>query len=65
MAFVPADIPVSSQNVGFSSTKTRALSGVYVQVDTYDDDGDCIVSVSLLRVIHVLVNLCMYISYMF
>ena len=35
MAFVPGDIPMSFQNVGFISAKTRALSGVYT--DMYDD----------------------------
>ena len=34
-AFVSGDIPMSSQNVHFSSAKIRALSGVYT--DTYDD----------------------------
>jgi len=29
MAFVQMDIPLSSQNIGFSSAKIRALSGVY------------------------------------
>ena len=33
--FVQEDIPMSFQNVVFSSAKTRALSGVYT--DTYDD----------------------------
>jgi len=29
MAFAPVDIPMSSQNVGFSFAKTRAMSSVY------------------------------------
>jgi len=35
MVIVQRDIPMSFQNVSFSSTKTRALSGVYT--DAYDD----------------------------
>ena len=35
MAFVQPNIPMSSQNVGFSSAKNRVLSGAYTY--TYDD----------------------------
>ena len=38
LTFAPGNLPTSSQNVGFSSTKTHALSSVYT--DTYDDDDD-------------------------
>jgi len=38
MVFIPGNLPTSSQNVSFSSTKTHALSSVYT--DMYDDDDD-------------------------
>jgi len=40
MAFAPGDIPMSCQNVGFSSAKNRALSGVYTDMYDGDDDDD-------------------------
>ena len=59
-AFIPGDIPMSVQNVGSSSAKIHALSGV--DTYTYDDGGvlHCNFLFSFLSVIHVLVNLCMY-----
>jgi len=38
MAFEPGDIPMSFQNVEFSSAKVRALTGLYT--DMYEDGGD-------------------------
>ena len=40
MAFETGDIPMSFQNVEFSSAKVRALTGLYTDMYQDDDDDD-------------------------
>ena len=57
MALVQWGIPMRSQNVGFSSAKIRALSGVYT--DTHDDGGAALHCFLFFFILHNnLVNLC-------